>query len=53
MVCEPMSETGKQARRRYVRKPRGAAPGAVVLQRAQTVFARPTAAAIRAIRDRS
>lgn len=41
------------ARRRYVRKPRGAAPGSVVLQRAQTVFARPTAAAIRAIRDRS
>ena len=40
------------SRRRYVRKPRGAAPGSVVLTRAETIFVRPTAAAIRAIRDR-
>lgn len=39
-------------RRRYVRKARRSAPGAVVVTRADTVFARPTAAAVRAIRDR-
>jgi hypothetical protein len=39
-------------RRRYVRKPRGASPGSVVLSRAETVFVRPTAAAVRTIRDR-
>jgi hypothetical protein len=40
-------------RRRYVRKPRGAAPGSVMVSRAETVFVRPTAAAVRQIRDRS
>ncbi|HSJ63208.1 MAG TPA: NFACT RNA binding domain-containing protein, partial [Gemmatimonadaceae bacterium] len=40
-------------RRRYVRKPRGAAPGSVMVARAETVFVRPTAVAVRAIRDRS
>jgi hypothetical protein len=39
-------------RRRYVRKPRGAAPGSVVVSRAETVFVRPSAAAVRTIRDR-
>jgi hypothetical protein len=39
-------------RRRYVRKARRSAPGSVVVSRAETVFARPTAAAVRAIRDR-
>jgi predicted ribosome quality control (RQC) complex YloA/Tae2 family protein len=39
-------------RRKHVRKPRGAAPGSVMVDRAQTVMVRPTAAAVRAIRDR-
>jgi len=39
-------------RRRYVRKPRGAAPGSVVVARAKTVMVRPTQEAVRAIRDR-
>lgn len=40
-------------RRRYVRKPRGAGPGSVLVSRAKTVMARPTSEAVRAIRDRS
>jgi hypothetical protein len=39
-------------RRRYVRKPRGAKPGSVVVAQAKTVMVRPTDAALRAIRDR-
>lgn len=39
-------------RRRYVRKARRSAPGSVVVSRAETVFARPTDSAVRAIRDR-
>jgi hypothetical protein len=39
-------------RRRYVRKPRGAKPGSVVVAQAKTVMVRPTDAAVRAIRDR-
>jgi predicted ribosome quality control (RQC) complex YloA/Tae2 family protein len=39
-------------RRRHVRKPRGAAPGSVVVARAKTVMVRPTQEAVRAIRDR-
>ncbi|HEX5408858.1 MAG TPA: NFACT RNA binding domain-containing protein [Gemmatimonadaceae bacterium] len=37
-------------RRKYVRKPRGAAPGLVVVQRCRTVFARPDAQLERALR---
>lgn len=39
-------------RRKHVRKPRGAAPGSVLVSRAKTVMVRPTAEAVRAIRDR-
>lgn len=39
-------------RRKYVRKPRGAAPGSVMVARASTVMVRPTPELVRAIRDR-
>ena len=40
-------------RRKYVRKPRGAAPGSVMVARARTVMVRPTPESVREIRDRS
>ncbi|HEX6536333.1 MAG TPA: NFACT RNA binding domain-containing protein [Gemmatimonadaceae bacterium] len=39
-------------RRKYVRKPRGGAPGLVLVQRAETVFVRPDPAAIRRLKER-
>ena len=39
-------------RRKHVRKRRGAAVGSVLVSRAKTVMVRPTADAVRAIRDR-
>jgi predicted ribosome quality control (RQC) complex YloA/Tae2 family protein len=39
-------------RRKHVRKPRGASPGSVVVAQAKTVMVRPSAAAVRAMRDR-
>ncbi len=38
-------------RRRYVRKPRGGAPGLVLLERSETIFARPSADVERALRS--
>jgi predicted ribosome quality control (RQC) complex YloA/Tae2 family protein len=40
-------------RRKYVRKPRGAAPGAVVVQRSETVFVRPEGRVERRLRERA
>jgi predicted ribosome quality control (RQC) complex YloA/Tae2 family protein len=37
-------------RRKYVRKPRGAAPGLVTVERTRTVFVRPDAGAERRLR---
>ncbi|HEY9448513.1 MAG TPA: NFACT RNA binding domain-containing protein, partial [Gemmatimonadaceae bacterium] len=38
-------------RRKYVRKPRGSAPGSVVVQRSETVMVRPDASLERKLRD--
>jgi hypothetical protein len=40
-------------RRKYVRKPRGGAPGLVLVQRSETVFVRPSADAERRLRERT
>ena len=40
-------------RRRYVRKPRGAAPGLVILQRAKTLFVEPDEALLDRLRVES
>ncbi|MQA90786.1 MAG: DUF814 domain-containing protein [Gemmatimonas sp.] len=39
-------------RRKYVRKPRGAAPGAVVPQRVKTIFVEPDEGAVDALREK-